>query len=77
MIGGHFCLIWVTEFACDDQGNFWQGYKGAQSASEVTFVLGSTSVALRQGLAPVALGQDSTVASTHQRESATGRYTSC
>ena len=36
------------------------GYKGAQSDLEVTLVLGSTSVALVQGLAPVALGRGST-----------------
>ena len=41
------------------RGPFGNGYKGAQSASEVTRFLGS-SVALVQGLAPVALGQDST-----------------
>ena len=39
---------------------FGNGYKGAQSASEVTLALGSASVALGQGLEPVALGQDST-----------------
>ena len=31
-------------------------YRGAQSALEVTWVLGSTSEALVRGLAPVALG---------------------
>ena len=36
-------------------------YKGAQSASEVSLVLGSASVALVHGLARVALGQDSTI----------------
>ena len=41
-------------------GDFGNGYKGAQSDLEVTFVLGSTSVALVQGLTPVALGRDST-----------------
>ena len=39
---------------------FDNGCKGAQSASEVNLVLGSTSVALVQGLVPVALGQDLT-----------------
>lgn len=39
------------------------GYKGAPSASEVTSVLGSASVALVPGLAPAALGQASTVIS--------------
>ena len=33
---------------------FGNGYNGPQSASEVTLVLGSASVALAQGLAPVA-----------------------
>ena len=37
------------------------GYKVVQSASEVTLVLDSASVALVQGLTPVALGQDSTI----------------
>ena len=37
-----------------------RGYKGAQSASEVSWIMGSASVASVQGLAPVALGQDST-----------------
>ena len=36
-------------------------YNGAQSASEVTFVLGSASVALVQDLTPVALEQNSTL----------------
>ena len=35
---------------------FWQHYKGAQSASEVTLVLNSASGALLQGLESVALG---------------------
>ena len=39
---------------------FGNSHKGAQSASETTLVLGSASVALVQGLTPVALGQDST-----------------
>ena len=34
---------------------FGNSYNGAQSASEVTFVLGSASVALVQGLTPAAL----------------------
>ena len=34
--------------------------KVAPSALELTLILGSTSVALLQSLAPVALGQDST-----------------
>ena len=38
---------------------FFSGYKEAQSASEVTLVLGSASVALVQGLTVVALGQNS------------------
>ena len=36
------------------------GYKGAQSTSEVTLALGSASVALLQGLATVTFGWDST-----------------
>ena len=39
---------------------FGNSHKGAQSASEMTLVLGSASVALVQGLTPMALGQDST-----------------
>ena len=39
------------------RGPFGNGYKGAQSASEVMLVLGSVSVALVKGLAPVALAQ--------------------
>ena len=42
-------------------GAFGNSYKWARSASEVAFVLGSSSVTLIQVLAPVALGQDSTV----------------
>ena len=41
-------------------GAFVSGYKEAQSASDVTWVLGSASVALVQGLTVVALGQNST-----------------
>ena len=37
-------------------GAFGNGYKEAQSVSEVTLVLGSMSVALVQSLAPVILG---------------------
>ena len=40
--------------------DFGQCYKGAQLALEVSLVLGSASVALGQGLPPVALGLDST-----------------
>ena len=36
----------------------WQCYKGAQSALDMTLVLGSTSVALVHSLTPVAWGQD-------------------
>ena len=39
------------------RGPFGNSYKGAQSASEVMLVLGSVSVALVKGLAPVALAQ--------------------
>ena len=41
-------------------GAFVSGYKEAQSASDVTWFLGSASVALVQGLTVVALGQNST-----------------
>ena len=41
-------------------GAFGNSYKGAQSASDVTLVLASVSVALVRGLTAVALGQDST-----------------
>ena len=41
------------------RGAFSNSYNGAQPASEVTSVLGSTSVALVQDLTPVALGQNS------------------
>ena len=36
--------------------SFWQGYQGAQSASELTLVLGSTCVASGRGLASATLG---------------------
>ena len=39
------------------RGAFGNGYKGAQSVSEITLVLGSASVALVQLLAPVAWGR--------------------
>lgn len=42
-------------------GAFSNSYRGARSASEVSLVLGSASVALVQSLAPVAWGQDSTI----------------
>ena len=51
--------------ACDDQGAFGNSYKGAQSASGGTWGLGSASVALWQGLAALALGQDSTISYIH------------
>ena len=57
---GIFALLRVRTFVCDDQEAFGNGYKGAQSASEMTLVLGSTSIVLVQGLAPVAWGQDVT-----------------
>ena len=38
-------------------GAFGNGYKGAQSVSEATWVLGSASMALVQRLAPVAWGR--------------------
>ena len=50
----------VRKPAADGQGAFGNSYKGAQSASEVTLVLASVPVALVQGLAAVALGQDCT-----------------
>ena len=40
-------------------GAFGNVCKGVKSTSQVTLVLGSTSVALVQDLAPVALKQDS------------------
>ena len=43
------------------KGAFGNSYKGAQPPSEVALVLGSASVALGQGLPPVALGLDSTL----------------
>ena len=42
------------------RGTLGNSYKRVQSVSEVILVLGSTSVALTPGLAPVALGPDST-----------------
>ena len=42
------------------KGVFGNSHKGAQSALEMTLVLGSASVALVQSLTPVALEQDST-----------------
>ena len=42
------------------RGTFGNSYKRVQSVSEVILVQGSTSVALMPGLAPVALGPDST-----------------
>ena len=41
-------------------GAFGNHHRGTQSASVETLALGPTSVALVQGLTPVALGQDST-----------------
>ena len=46
----------VRKPAGDDQGAFGSDYRVAQSVSEVTLVLGSASVALMQGLVPVAFG---------------------
>ena len=39
------------------KGAFGNSYKGAQPPSEAALVLGSASVALAQGLAPVAWGR--------------------
>lgn len=39
------------------RGAFGNGYKGAQSTLQVILVLGSASVAMVQGLAPVAWGR--------------------
>ena len=50
-----FTIRGVRKLAGKDQGAFGNSYNGAQSISEVTLVLGSTSVALVQGLAPVTL----------------------
>ena len=41
-----------------------EAYKGAQSVSEVTLVLGSNSMALVQDLTLVTLGWDSTLATS-------------
>lgn len=60
---GHLCIRWVRKLVSDDWGAPENDNKGAQSASEVTFVPGSASVALVQVLAAVALGQDSTILS--------------
>lgn len=49
----------VRKLISEYQGAFGNGYKRAQSASETSLILGSASVASGQGLAPVALGQDS------------------
>ena len=49
----------VRKLVSDDQWAFGNGYRGAQSALEVTLVLVSAFVALVQVLAPVALEQDS------------------
>ena len=43
---GHFVYLGVRKLVSNDQGAFGNGYKGAQSASEVTLALGSTCVAL-------------------------------
>ena len=45
---GVFAWFGVREPANDDQEAFGNGYRAAQSAVEVTLVLGSTSVALIQ-----------------------------
>ena len=61
MIGWDVIVLGAKKLVSDDQWAFGNGYRGAQSALEVTLVLGSTSVALVRGLASVALGQDSTI----------------
>ena len=45
-----------------------KGYKGAQSVLEMTLFLDSTSVALVQDFAPVALGQDLTDTAYYEKE---------
>ena len=55
IMGWHFCWIWCQEAGWWWSGGIWgHSYEGAQSASEVPLALGSTSVALVQGLTPVA-----------------------
>ena len=61
--GRRLCLLWGQE-AYWYWGASGPNYKGAQSASEVTLVLGSASVALVQSLPPCDLGEDSTGAVT-------------
>ena len=65
---GVFAEFGVWKPAGDDHGGwaFSSGYKGAQSISEVTLVLGFVSMALVQGLQPVAWGKDSTVGNKGQ-----------
>ena len=46
----------VRKLVSDDKGALGSDFKGVQSASEVSLVLGSASVALVQVLAPLALG---------------------
>ena len=56
---GIFASLGVGKLVSEYQGAFGNGYKRTQSASEMSLILGSSSVALVQSLAPVALGQDS------------------
>ena len=69
---GLFAWYGVGKHAGDDQGTLGSGYRGAQLASEVTLVVGSTAVTLVQGLTPVALGRTPCIRYTVSREN--GNY---
>ena len=43
---GHFVYLGVRKLVSNDQGAFGNGYKGAQSASEVTLIPGSASTSV-------------------------------
>lgn len=51
---------------------FWQGYQGAQPASELTLVLGSACVAFVRGLASATLGAGLSPLPSHLRVQALG-----
>lgn len=65
---GHSCLTGIRKPAGDGRGASGNNHRGTQSAPEMTLVLGSAAVAAasRQGLGPVALGQDSTTGTRPQ-----------
>ena len=52
--------------------SFWQGYQGAQAASELTLVLGSACVASGRGLASATLGAGLSPLPMHLRVQALG-----